>query len=135
MSYATRETPRISSREEALAWIEEGREEDRRPLNNNTVAVKRGEAVAIRLHRTDVVVYHADGTVTLNSGGWKTTTTKSRINRFSPFYVRQQSFDWYVFAGRSDAHADDWQDRATDFSDRMRLQPRADGFDVLEAPA
>lgn len=34
----------------------------------------------VRLHQTDIVVCDVDGCVTLNSGGYKTMTTKTAIN-------------------------------------------------------
>jgi len=42
------------------------------------------------------VTIHDDDSVTLRHGGHKTDTTKNRINRFSPFYVRQENWEWYV---------------------------------------
>jgi hypothetical protein len=55
--------------------------------------------IAIRYHRTDVVTYHADGTTTLNSGGYLTHTTKERINEYSSARIFQQKGLWY-FAPR-----------------------------------
>lgn len=43
--------------------------------------------MAVRLHNTDVVTYHPDGTATLYTGGWMTVTTKDRINAWSPARV------------------------------------------------
>ena len=45
-------------------------------------------AVAVRLHDTDVVTYRANGTVSLDTGGWKTAVTKDRINSYCPSTVR-----------------------------------------------
>ncbi len=59
-----------------------------RPIANNTRLEMRGNTygddIAVRLHGTDVVTYHADGTITLNTGGYWTVTTRDRINRFVP---------------------------------------------------
>lgn len=38
-----------------------------------------GEDVVARLFRTDIVRWHTDGTVTLNSGGYRTATTKEAM--------------------------------------------------------
>lgn len=63
---------------------------------NNTLEIEYNDgSKAIRLHDTDVVTFK-DGKVILNSGGWKTPTTKDRINRFSPVIVSQQNHIWYV---------------------------------------
>jgi hypothetical protein len=48
--------------------------------------VKLGEwkgslSYAIRLHDTDIVIFHADDSVELNSGGYQTFTTRDRMNR------------------------------------------------------
>lgn len=44
-------------------------------------------AVAVRLHQTDVVTFTGDGYLILDTGGWKTVTTKDRINTFTPYDV------------------------------------------------
>lgn len=68
-----------------------------KPLENNTRLVKLENGdYAIRLHWTNVVVIHADGTYTINSGGYETATTKDRINGYSPARVFQKDFCWYV---------------------------------------
>ena len=36
--------------------------------------------VSVRFHKTDIVTAAASGTVTLNSGGWKTATTLRAMN-------------------------------------------------------
>ena len=55
-----------------------------RTVANNTYLERRGDDIAVRLHATDVVTFHADGTATLNSGGWLTVTTKARMNEWLP---------------------------------------------------
>lgn len=57
------------------------------------------ETIALKLHATDVVTYHKSGRVTLNSGGWRTATTKARMNEFSPLRVSQDKGSWYVYGG------------------------------------
>jgi len=71
-----------------------------RKIANNTYLERRDDGdIALRLHRTDVLTYHPDGTVTLNSGGWQTVTTKRRMNQYLPngYRVYQHRFDWYVW--------------------------------------
>lgn len=53
---------------------------------------------AVRLHQTDVVTMHPDGTYTLDSGGWKTTTTKDRINRYAPHSLYAEKQEWWYRA-------------------------------------
>jgi len=56
----------------------------------------------VRLHSTDIVdVDTKDNTITLNTGGWNTVTTKERMNAVlravnSPYHVYQRDFQWYV---------------------------------------
>jgi len=57
-----------------------------------------GERI-IRLHMTDILRFSPGGRmVTLDSGGWKTVTTKERINRFLPpgIHLHQSKGIWYV---------------------------------------
>lgn len=65
-------------------------------IGNNTYLHKVDGGIGVRLHSTDVVVIHEDGTYTLDSGGWQTVTTKARINEFSPARLWQHKYVWYV---------------------------------------
>lgn len=67
-----------------------------RPVARNTRLYRRGEDYAIQLHETDVVTFHPNGKVTLNSGGWRTVTTKDRINSFSPARLFAENGLWYL---------------------------------------
>ena len=69
-------------------------------------------------HSTAVVEIAPDGSVTLDSGGWRTSTTKTRINQASNqfalgFQVYAKAGSWYVhFDGRD-----------LPFSDGMTIKP------------
>ena len=68
----------------------------KRKLGNNTYLVIRDDdGYGIRLHDTEVVIHYKDRIV-LDSGGWKTVTTKSRMNEYTPFYIYQKQKVWYV---------------------------------------
>src|SRR5690349_8930926 len=68
-----------------------------RKLANNTYLQRRDDkTIAVKLHDTDVVTYTTDEKIILNSGGWRTVTTKERINTFSPLTVYQNKSIWYV---------------------------------------
>ena len=87
----------VASYQDARTFAETGRSKGDRPIANNTrVQVKENGDVAVRLHSTDVVTYHPDGSVTLNSGGWRTYTTKDRINSLSPVRVWSEGGLWEV---------------------------------------
>lgn len=66
-------------------------------IENNTIRYHKSDGtVVIRLHFTDIVTFHPDDSITLNSGGWQTLTTKDRMNKFSPFLLYQEKNIWYV---------------------------------------
>jgi hypothetical protein len=51
---------------------------------------------SIRLHDTDIVTFDKKGNITLNSGGFRTKTTKERITRFSSVRISQVNGLWYI---------------------------------------
>jgi hypothetical protein len=73
-------------------------------LANNTYLtwdIPAGEDCAswfgVRLHDTNVVTFHDDGRIELDSGGWDTVTTKSRMNACLLQYgVFANNGTWYV---------------------------------------
>lgn len=68
-------------------------------LANNTRLYQRGDNYAVRLHKTDVVTIQPDDTYILDTGGWDTVTTKERLNRFSPAWVRSHKGEWQLGDG------------------------------------
>jgi hypothetical protein len=75
--------------------------------------------LAVRMYETDVVTYFPDGRVQLSSGGWKTVTTKERINNHIPTgnYVSQERGVWYLRIGG-------WQTGTSYvFADGMTIMP------------
>ena len=71
---------------------------------NNTSVEQLGEYRVVTLHGTPIVKVHYRGAVTLTSGGWKTSTTKTRMNQVSNewnlgFNVYQQDYQWYISIG------------------------------------
>jgi hypothetical protein len=71
---------------------------------NNTLLIHyKDNTNAIRLHNTDVVTVNKRksplcNTITLNSGNWRTRTTKDRINKYTPrnYEILQRNKKWYV---------------------------------------
>ena len=86
------------------AIIRLGSRDSRRIANNTYLERRANSDIAVKLHRTDVLTYHADGSVTLNSGGWQTYTTKARMNAYLPYGYRvyQRCFAWYVWNYRAE---------------------------------
>lgn len=64
----------------------------------NTFAYMRLDGTKVfRLHYTDIVEILPDGRVKLRSGGFKTVTTKDRLNRFAPgLSIYSIRGTWYV---------------------------------------
>jgi hypothetical protein len=66
-----------------------------------TKVIHTATGLIVRYHNTDVVVVK-NGEVTLNTGGWKTVTTKRRMNQAANqfglnYHVFQEDHEWYVF--------------------------------------
>lgn len=69
----------LKSRAHAYAYICQGRNGYSRPLCNNTRLEMNGSNPAVLLHSTYVATFTRLG-LELNTGGWRTVTTKDRIN-------------------------------------------------------
>lgn len=70
-----------------------------RLIGNNTLEIVYNNGLkAIRLHHTDIISYTTDNCIILNSGGWHSHTTKSRMNDFigPDKDIMQRNFNWYV---------------------------------------
>lgn len=80
---------------------------DGKPMANNTRLYARLDCFALRLHDTDVLRIHPDGWE-INSGGWRTVTTKQRLNDFGPVGISQRDFTWYVGTPTGDVPFVDW---------------------------
>lgn len=74
--------------------------------------------VAVRLHATKIVIFHKNGRVTLHTGGYRTVTTKERINQFVDGRVFQKDFDWFYAYPMRTAQALNWSD-IQDFEEGM----------------
>jgi len=85
-----------------------------RKLENNTYKIDTDDMEAIRLHDTDILTYECDFVI-LNTGGWKTVTTKDRMNEYLPrgVWIEQKQFEWYVH--------DDRDGTVKDYEDGMRI--------------
>lgn len=68
-----------------------------KPVDRNTRLFRRSPTtIALRLYNTDIVTYHSNGDVTLNTGGWLTVTTKQRMNNYAPVRIYSHRGVWYV---------------------------------------
>lgn len=100
----------------------------RDPKRRNTFLYvnELGETV-VRFHQTDIVRIHEDGSVLLNSGGFRTATTKSRMNDYLPPGVSlfQKDGEWYI--RHSNKLLTPYEDRMTVYGDNHRSNPKDDG--------
>jgi hypothetical protein len=76
-----------------------GRNHLSRKIGNNTYLMRRQDCYGIKLHETDVVTIHLGGNYTLDSGGWRTSTTKDRINTYTNARISQSKGIWYMRDG------------------------------------
>jgi hypothetical protein len=109
--------PQAFNHKDALEVLANTRRGD---LGNNTTMRIDGDDIVVRLYNTDIIVYHPDDSVTLNSGGHRTTTTKGRINSFlSPHIsVSSNKGEWFASTGNF----------RTPFYDGLRIYPKAEPF-------
>lgn len=103
-----------------LEFIAKGRDKRKRTVALNTVAYRGDNEANIKYHDTFVVSLKGDGSITLNTGGWYTPTTKERINWFMPagWYVYQEKNIWYLSYGYSRQDC-----KRYEFLDGMTLYP------------
>ncbi len=63
----------------------QGRCRESRKLANNTYLKRRWHGtIAVLLHNTDVLTFHPNGKIEVNTGGYDTVTTRDRVNNYLP---------------------------------------------------
>jgi len=67
-------------------------------IGNNTKLVRKNRDIGVELHGNEVVRFYGGGEVGLSSAGYRTSTTKDRLNRYTPRGVNvvQRDGVWYV---------------------------------------
>lgn len=85
---------------EAQTLMETARNKTKgKPIANNTRLYERHDNnYEIRLHGNVIMIIRKDGITPLD-GGWKTVTTKERLNRYLPngFSLYQRDWVWYLY--------------------------------------
>ena len=71
-------------------------------IANNTLCIKDDNKNIIRLHDTNILS-ESGGVITINSDGYQTNTTKSRLNDYLPngYYISQKNFVWHLTTPKS----------------------------------
>lgn len=93
--YRTRDLSRLSL-SDLRAFV--GARWSRRLAHNTYVEQLPHADLAIRLHATRILTFHSDGSFTVNSGGYRTVTTKQRLNALLPAGYRVYSlrYVWHI---------------------------------------
>lgn len=104
----------IKSYAEADAYL--GKKSDRPGLSGKATRIHRidAETIGVRYHQTDVVIYHADGRIELDSGGWRSNTTKARVDEYTHFRIWSDKGHWTVHW-----FGDDTLRLSADYADHM----------------
>ena len=113
-----------------------GRYKHSKKLGNNTYLVRNDDgSVAVKLHDTNVVTMKEDGTIILDSGGWRTNTTKERMNHYMPsgYDISQRKSIWYLIHRTYNAK-NGWKTVAEmTFKDGCGINPNGTIFGGLSA--
>ena len=66
--------------------------------HNTTVEADEDGSVGIRFHATRILTFHADDTFTVRTGGWRSVTTKQRLNALLPagFRIFSRDYAWQI---------------------------------------
>lgn len=94
---------------------------------NNTYLQRRdADTIALHYHATDVVIYHSDGRIVLESGGWRTVTTKVRWNAD---YAGLSREGFRVASDKGVLYLYKWTEPREEwpFEDGITLRPNGDG--------
>jgi len=70
-----------------------------------TTTYRDHDGALVGVYRGTPVVKQFGNVITLNTGGWKSNTTKNRMNQFANTYVHsaygvtQKNYEWFVIVG------------------------------------
>lgn len=66
--------------------------------HNTTVEADPDGSVGVRFHSTRIITFHPEGTFTVNTGGWRSVTTKQRLNALLPagFRIYSKAYAWRI---------------------------------------
>ena len=74
------------------------KDRDSLKVAHNTYLERIDDALALRYHNTHIIYYHPDHSITIDCDDWLTSTTKQRLDEFTPF-----SFSGSCYSGFSRA--------------------------------
>lgn len=81
-----------------------GKLKDFRKIGHNTYAYRTANGYGITYHQTQIFHITDEGVITIDSGGWHTSTTKTRMNEWLPRAVGifQKAHVWYIWQRETD---------------------------------
>ncbi len=105
-------------------------------VDNNTVEYTTADGRrVIRLHDTDIITYMPNGKIILNSGGWRTPTTKGRINEYVKVNdavdvgITQNKGLWYVLVREKGAEVENEWGKYHPWN-TVQVVPFVDGIEI-----
>jgi len=109
-------------------YLAKGKNKNDRPLANNTRVVRLSDSsIGIKLHNTIILTFFANDWIQFNTGGWKTITTRERMNRYQNIcrlYTKKRI--WYLLLDKKEYL---YQDGIVLDANEMKVYP---GMDILE---
>lgn len=72
--------------------------QSRRLAHNTYAELDDDGSVGVRFHATRILTFHPEGTFTVSTGGWRTVTTKQRLNALLPagFRIFSERYAWQI---------------------------------------
>ncbi len=86
----------------------------RKLAHNTFVEADQDGSLGVRFHLTRIITFHPDGSFTVNTGGYRTVTTKQRLNALLPagYGIHQVSYVWRIATPEGDfefENGDTWK--------------------------
>jgi hypothetical protein len=70
---------------------------NRRTINHNTyVRYDSNQNIDIILHNTPILTINPSNYFIYNTAGWRSVTTKRRLNELGPLALYQRDYCWYI---------------------------------------
>jgi hypothetical protein len=63
---------------------------------SNMAVTREGTIYYLKLHGNKIAALEKDGKMWISSAGWRTNTTKERLNGLPGVSVRQKNYEWYL---------------------------------------
>jgi len=78
-------------------FLRRGKPTNVKKIAKNTLEIIKDNVRIIRYYDTNILTFK-NNTITLNSGGWETSSTKRRINEHLPsdVYIFTKNYEWFI---------------------------------------